>query len=256
MAVPLLESFFGILGEVSLAFSGRDLAPRWRVVQHEADMLWRSGERSIYRRGEGVDEVRPPRVVEPDEAPAESAEVPLRFTDRYPVRPATALEPRIVDREVLLALYLQGVRVGPEVDRIPSSARRLAADGAVAGLIRVRRLGLDPEADRAAVTRTFEQHARLPPAASPAADLYPLRVERDVDVAVLHLHLVLRDGLHRRQAPRRAGLHVELRAVEGARNLRVRKLAFAQVRELVGADILEGVKLAFHVAQGHETILD
>src|SRR5918998_4687969 len=158
-----------------------------------------------------MDEVRPHRVEEPKEAAAMLAEVALRL--------AATLGFSDVEGEVLFALGFQRVRVGAEVNRIPSASGRLAADGAVAGLIRVRCLRLDLEADRAAVARTFEQHDRLPPAASPAADLYPLRVERDVDVAVLHLHLVLRDRLYCRQALRRTGLHVELRAVEGALHL-------------------------------------
>src|SRR5215212_8835190 len=102
-----------------------------------------------------MDEVRPHRIEEPLEAAAMLAEVALRL--------AAILGPHPVDGEVLSALDLQRVRVGPEVNRIPSSARRLAADGAVAGLIRVRRLRLDPKADRAAVARTFEQHARYLP---------------------------------------------------------------------------------------------
>jgi hypothetical protein len=46
-AVPLLKRFLGILGKMDLPLSGWDVAPRWCVVQHEADMLWRFGERSI-----------------------------------------------------------------------------------------------------------------------------------------------------------------------------------------------------------------
>ena len=56
-----------------------------------------------------------------------------------------------VDGEVFRALDFQGVRVGPEVDGVTAAPGGLAADGTVAGLIRVRRLRLDPEADRAAV---------------------------------------------------------------------------------------------------------
>jgi hypothetical protein len=126
--VPLLEGFLRILGKMLLIFSSRDLAPRWRVVQHKADMLWRLGEGSIYRRGEWVDEVRPARVVEPQEAPAELAEVSLRLAGRCFVWSATVVELRVVNRKVLITLELQGVRVRAEVDCISSSSRRLAAD--------------------------------------------------------------------------------------------------------------------------------
>src|SRR5215210_2749987 len=219
-------------------------------------MLQRFGEGSVNSRCERVDEVRPLRVVEPEEASAEPAEIPFSLAFRRLTRSAMVVELRIVDREALPALDLQGVRVGPEVDREPAASCGLAADGAVAGLVRVRRLRRDPEADRAAMARTSKQHACLPPEASPAADLAPLRVERDVDVPVLHLDLVLRDGFDGWQALRGAGLHVELRAVEWALNLRVRKLTLAQVGELVGADVLEGVKLAIDVAKGDEAVID
>src|SRR5215207_4879341 len=96
--------------------------------------------------------------------------------------------------------------------------------------------------------------ARLTSPAS--ADLDPLRVERDVDVPVLHLDLVPGDGFDRGEALRRAGLYVELRAVQWARHHRARELALAQVRELVGADVLEGVELAFYVTERNKTVLD
>ena len=83
-AVPLRKGLLRILGKEALAFSCGDLAPRWCVVQHQADMLWRFGEESVYRRGEGVDKVGPPRVVKPEEAPAEPAEVALRLAGRCP----------------------------------------------------------------------------------------------------------------------------------------------------------------------------
>jgi hypothetical protein len=59
-----------------------------------------------------VDEVGPPRVVKPEEAPAEVA---LRLAGRYLTRLITVVELRIVDRGVLFAFDLQGVRGGSEV---------------------------------------------------------------------------------------------------------------------------------------------
>src|SRR5215211_4272718 len=141
-AVPPFEGLFGILGKMRLGISGGDLAPRRGVVQHETDVLWRCGEGSVYRRGEGVNEVRVSRREEPQEAPTELAEVPLRLAGRGLVRPSAVVEPRVVDGEVFLALDLQGARVGPEVDGVAAAPGGLAADRTVAGLIRIRRLRL------------------------------------------------------------------------------------------------------------------
>jgi hypothetical protein len=155
-AVPLLERFLGILGKMHLAFSGGDLAPRWCVVQHEAHVLRRFGKGSIYRRGERVDKLRPPRIVEPEEAPTKLAEVPLCLTGRHLAWSAEVVELRVVYRQVLLTFDLQGVRVGAEVDSVSATTGRLAADGAVARLVRVRCRGLDPEAHSPAMARTFK----------------------------------------------------------------------------------------------------
>ena len=88
-AIP--RAFLGILGKMPLAFSGRDLAPRRGVVQHEADMLRRFGKGDIYRRGEGMHEIRVARRVKPEEAPAEPAEVALRLAGRYLTRTSTVV---------------------------------------------------------------------------------------------------------------------------------------------------------------------
>src|SRR5215204_920733 len=161
-ATPLREGVFGELGEVLFAFSSGDLAPRWRVVQHVADVLGGLGKRRVHCRSKRVDEVGPPRVVDPQEAPAKAAEVPLHLADGYLIGLALIVEFRVVDGEVLSAFDFQGVRVGPEVDGVAASPGGLAADGAIAGLIRVRRLRLDPEMDCAAVARAFEERSRLP----------------------------------------------------------------------------------------------
>src|SRR5215211_1074351 len=192
-----------------------------------------------------MDEVRPHRIEEPLEAAAMLAEVALRL--------AAILGPHPVDGEVLSALNLQGVRVGTEVDRIPSSARRLAADGAVAGLIRVRRLRLDPEAHSPAVARTFEQHTRLPPAASGPGNLCFRQCH--VDVIALDLDLVFGDGPYGREGECFPGGHVELCAVARTLYLVADQLSLVQGTGVVGAYVLDGVELAVHVAERHPVAL-
>src|ERR687894_870786 len=101
-----------------------------------------------------MNQLRPDRVEEPQEAAAEFAEVALRL--------ATILGSRGVDGELFLTLNFQCVRVSAEVYDVTTATRRLAADGAVARLIWVRRLRLHPEVYRSTVTRTFQQHGVLP----------------------------------------------------------------------------------------------
>src|SRR3954469_6580698 len=107
--------------------------------------------------------------------------------------------------------------------------------------------------------RTFSTSYTVlpPPGAAPASSyLDALRVEGDVGVPVLDLYLMGGNGLHGGETFCLPGLHVELGAVEGAFDLASLQPAFAQVSELVGADVLEGVELSIHVAQSHRAPFD
>src|ERR671933_1238219 len=95
----------------------------------------------------------------------------------------------------------------------------------------------------------------LSPAATSPHDLHPLRVQGHIHVAIFDLHLVLGNGLHGRKAQGLAASHIELRSMEGAFDLVAFELALAQVSELVGADVLEGVELSLHVAQRYGPVL-
>src|SRR5687768_1506571 len=93
----------------------------------------------------------------------------------------------------------------------------------------------------------------LPPgAAPPAHGRADLRLaERHVDVVALDLYVVLGDGFHSREGERLPGGHVELGAVARALYLGADQLPLVQRPRVVGADVLDGVELAVHVAEGH-----
>src|SRR5215813_10745514 len=56
------------------------------------------------------------------------------------------------------AFHFKRVGYAHDIDRVSSATRALAADRAIAALIRVRRVAVDAEADRAAATGAFETH--------------------------------------------------------------------------------------------------
>src|SRR6516162_9992559 len=58
-------------------------------------------------------------------------------------------------------LHFKSVGYAHDVDRVATATRALAADRAIAALIRVRRVAVDAEADRAAATGAFETHRHL-----------------------------------------------------------------------------------------------
>src|ERR1700758_4602640 len=59
------------------------------------------------------------------------------------------------------ALHFKSVGYPHDVDRVATATRALAADRAIAALIRARRVAVDAEADRAAATGAFETHRQL-----------------------------------------------------------------------------------------------
>ena len=64
------------------------------------------------------------------------------------------------------------------------------------------------------------------------------------------------DGFDGGEALGLPGLHVELGAVEGTSDLVALQPTLAEVRELVSADVLEGVEFPVHVTKGHGAPLD
>src|SRR5512133_1211533 len=72
-----------------------------------------------------------------------------------------AVDRRIPYPERAFALHFERVGEPHNIDRVSATTRALAADRAIAALIRVRRVAVDAEADRAAATGAFETHRHL-----------------------------------------------------------------------------------------------
>src|SRR5215211_7761076 len=156
-AVPLLQRLLGVATVVPLAFPLGYLAPRSRELQHDPHHLRRFRQRGVDGRGKGVHELRPARVVEPQGAAAQAAEVPAcGALPRLLI--LRVLYPGVEASYVLLAFDLHRGEVGTEVYGVAPAACGLAADGAVAGLVGVGRGRIDCEAHRAAVARAAKFH--------------------------------------------------------------------------------------------------
>jgi hypothetical protein len=74
---------------------------------------------------------------------------------------AFAFEQRMVNRNILAPTYFQAVGITGNVDRITATALGLAANRAVAALIRVGVGAGQAERHRAAMAGTFEVHGDL-----------------------------------------------------------------------------------------------
>src|SRR5215475_13697095 len=72
-----------------------------------------------------------------------------------------AVDRRIPYPKRAFAFHFKSVGLAHNVDRVSAATRALAADRAIATLIRVRRVAVDAEADRAAATGAFETHWHL-----------------------------------------------------------------------------------------------
>src|ERR1700730_9222161 len=76
-------------------------------------------------------------------------------------RPLTAVDRCIPQPERPFAFHFKSLGDAHDIDRVSAATRALAADRAIASLIRVRRVAVDAEADRTAATRAFETHRHL-----------------------------------------------------------------------------------------------
>jgi len=72
-----------------------------------------------------------------------------------------ALEPRLIYADVLGALDLEATEVTAQVDGITAAALGLAADGAIAALVRVGRVAIERKANCAAMAGSFKFHVVL-----------------------------------------------------------------------------------------------
>ena len=83
-----------------------------------------------------MDQLRPFRAEQPQSRTAKGAEMPFGAAG---VRPfiAFSLEACMVNRDVLATAHLEALGIAAEIDRITAAALSLAADRAVATLIRV-----------------------------------------------------------------------------------------------------------------------
>src|SRR5215212_10548866 len=138
-AVPLLQRLFGVTAEVPFILSLLGyVAPGRGKLQHDAHHLRRFGQRGVDGRREGVDQLRPARVVEPQSAAAEAAKMPRGWAGTRLLVLGIPY-PRLEGGYVLLPFHAQGGRVAAKDYGIFPSPGRLAADRAVASLVRVGR---------------------------------------------------------------------------------------------------------------------
>src|SRR6185437_6169516 len=94
---------------------------------------------------------RPLLVAYPERRAAFGAEMPVGRARR-------AVDRRVPDAQRAPARHLKRSRYPHDVDRVTATARALAADGAIAALIRVGGVAVDREAHGAAAARPFEAH--------------------------------------------------------------------------------------------------
>src|SRR5262245_26196481 len=99
-------------------------------------------------------QLRPLFIADPERCAAALAVIPVG-------RPLVTVDRRIPHPERASAFDFESVGSAHDIDRVSAGARTLAADRAIAVLIRVRRVTVDAEADRSAATGAFETHRHL-----------------------------------------------------------------------------------------------
>src|SRR5215472_16879163 len=114
----------------------------------------RLGQLRIDRRGKRVHQFRLLLIADPERRAAVLAVMPVG-------RAFMAVDRRIPYPERASAFHSKSGGNPHDIDRVSTATRALAADRAIAALIRVRRVAVDAEADRAAATGTFETHRHV-----------------------------------------------------------------------------------------------
>src|SRR5262249_34143102 len=128
--------------------------PARLVAQQQMHARRRLGQLRIDRRGKRVHQLRPLLIADPERCAAVLAVIPVG-------RAFMAADRCVPYPERAFAFHSKSVGYAHNIDRVSAPTRALAADRAIAALIRVRRVAVDAEGDRAAATGTFETHRHV-----------------------------------------------------------------------------------------------
>src|SRR5690606_2042672 len=118
--------------------------------------LGRRRQRGIDGGSKGVDQLRPFRAEEPQEAAAMLAEMPLCRTGL--LRFTRIADFCMVNRDVFAALDLHAIGIAADVGGITAAALRLAADRAIATLVGVGGIAVEFETYGATLAGAFQLH--------------------------------------------------------------------------------------------------
>src|SRR5690349_20550293 len=153
--MPLGDGFFRVQIELLIPGLRLDLHPRRFRAEHQVRVLRWHRQWRVDGRGEWMNQFRPLRAEQPQARAADRTEMPLGAA-AVGAFVAFFLEPRMVNRDVLAPAHLEAGGIATEVDRIAATALGLAADRAVATLVRVGVGAGQAERHRAAMAGTLE----------------------------------------------------------------------------------------------------
>src|ERR1700683_1500958 len=139
--VPVLDRQFGVAVEALVAGTDLRLDPALLVAQQEVHARRRPRQRRVDRRGEGVHQLGPSLVADPERGAATLAEMPVG-------RSLAAVDRRVPYAERAFAAHFKCVGYPHDIDCIPAATRALATNRAIASLIGVRGVTVDGETDR------------------------------------------------------------------------------------------------------------
>lgn len=169
--MPFGDGLFGVTVEAKISGAERRLDPARLRTEHQVGPLRWSRQLRIDRRCDGVDELGPTRIPQPQGASTPSAKP--AFGGALLGLPRRVGQHRAVHTNGVLTRHPEGCRVSTEVDGETPAARRLSTDSAVTEVERVRVRRFECEADRLAVARTFEFHAPRPALRLRSPPLFP-----------------------------------------------------------------------------------
>jgi hypothetical protein len=134
--VPVFDRQCGMAVEAFVIGADVRFDPARFVAQQQVHARRRVRQLRVDRRGERVNQLRPLLIAYPERRAAVLAVMPIG-------RALTAVDRCIPYPKRGFAYHFKSIGYTHDIDRVPATARALAADRAIAALIRVRRMAVD-----------------------------------------------------------------------------------------------------------------
>src|SRR5690606_39076007 len=128
--VPLSKTLVGVLREAAVLVALVNIHPGGFAFEHHVGAFRGSGQFGVDGGGEGVNQLRPARIVQPQGAGTVSTKMPFG-------RAGAAIDAGMVNRDMLFAFHPKSCKQSTQIDRKTAATGSFTADGAITAIERI-----------------------------------------------------------------------------------------------------------------------